>query len=171
MACPLKKHQILEVIDLTTDFVAKVLCPKFEEFGSAKGAEMQANVCATLETIAYNLRHKRAGYVKKGNKWAYKEAPGLRGCDDDDDDDEDEDDDDEDNGDDEMAVRTEKMADECNKLVKQIIKVCAKYAVDDKERCANYASTVLAMVGIAPSGAKEMMMHGLIGMMTGEIEP
>ena len=160
MACPLKKHQILEVIDLTTDFVAKVLCPKFEEFGSAGGTEMIANVCATLETISEKVQNRQMRFLKKDGKWIYKELPGQR---DGDDDAEDEDDD----GDDKHE---DKMAEEADKLIKQIIKACAEHAEDDRERNANYASVVMTMLEIAPKGAKAMMASAMMAIMAGELK-
>lgn len=160
MACKLNAAQINEVCNLTADFVAKVLCPKFEEFGGAKPAvELKANIGATLMTVGEATANGAYKFAKSGDKFVFIDES------DNDDDDEDEDDDDEPEED-----GTCKVATEGQRLIREIVKLCDKYGKNNQEKCANYASIVLTMMETAPKGAKAMMMQGMIAMMTGEIK-
>ena len=159
MACPLKPAQINEVCATTADFVAKVLCPKFEEFGCAKpSAELKASVAATLMTVGEATANGSYKFVKHDDKWLFVDDSA-----DDDDDDDDDDDEQEEDG-------TCKVATEGQRLIREIVKLCDKYGKDNQEKCANYASIVLTMMETAPKGAKLMMMQGMVAMMTGEIK-
>ncbi len=159
MACKLNSQQINEVCNLTADFVTKVLCPKFEEFGGAKpAAELKANIGATLMTVGEATANGTFKFVKNDDKWLFIDNSDKDDDDDDDDDDEPEEDD------------TCKVATEGQRLIREIVKLCDKYGKNNTEKCANYASIVLTMMETAPKGAKQMMMQGMIAMMTGEIK-
>lgn len=158
MACKLNAAQISEVCNLTADFVAKVLCPKFEEFGCAKpSAELKASVAATLMTVGEATANGAYKFAKSGDKFVFIDES-ESGDDDDDDDDEPEED------------GTCKVATEGQRLIREIVKLCDKYGKNNQEKCANYASIVLTMMETAPKGAKAMMMQGIIALMTGEIK-
>lgn len=161
MACKLNSQQISEVCELTADFVAKVLCPKFEEFGCAKpSAELKASVAATLMTVGEATANGSYKFVKHDNKWLFIDDSIE---DDDDGDDDDDDDEPEEDG-------TCKVATEGQRLIREIVKLCDKYGKNNQEKCANYASIVLTMMETAPKGAKLMMMQGMTGIMSGEIK-
>ena len=158
MACKLNSQQINEVCEITANFVADVLCPKFEEFGGAKpSAELKANIGATLMTVGEATANGAYKFAKSGDKFVFIDES-ESGDDDDDDDDEPEE-----NG-------TCKVATEGQRLIRENVKLCDKYGKDNQEKCANYASIVLTMMETAPRGAKTMMMQGIIGLMTGEIK-
>lgn len=158
MACKLNAAQIDEVCHLTADFVAKVLCPKFEEFGSAKpAAELKASIGATLMTVGEATANGAYKFAKSGDKFVFIDESESSDDDDDDDDEPEED-------------GTCKVATEGQRLIREIVKLCDKYGKDNQEKCANYASIVLAMIETAPKGAKLMMMQGMMGIMSGEIK-
>ena len=160
MACKLNSQQINEVCNLTADFVTKVLCPKFEEFGGAKpAAELKANIGATLMTVGEATVNGTFKFAKSGDKFVFIDESESG----DDDDDDDDDDEPEEGG-------TCKVATEGQRLIREIVKLCDKHGKNDQEKCANYASIVLTMMETAPKGAKLMMMQGMMGIMSGEIK-
>lgn len=158
MACKLNAAQIDEVCHLTADFVAKVLCPKFEEFGGAKpAAELKANIGATLITVGEATANGAYKFAKSGDKFVFIDETES-------------DDDDDNDGDESEEDGTCKVATEGQRLIREIVKLCDKYGKNNQEKCANYASIVLTMMETAPKGAKAMIMQGMIAMMTGEIK-
>lgn len=158
MACKLNSQQINEVCEITANFVADVLCPKFEQLGCAKPAtELKASIGATLMTVGEATANGAYKFAKSGDKFVFIDESESG-------------DDDDDDGDEPEEDGTRKVATEGQRLIREIVKLCDKYGKDNQEKCANYASIVLTMMETAPKGAKLMMMQGMMGIMSGEIK-
>ena len=158
MACKLNSQQINEVCEITANFVADVLCPKFEQLGCAKpAAELKASIGATLMTVGEATVNGTFKFAKSGDKFVFIDNSESG-------------DDDDDDGDEPKEDGTCKVATEGQRLIREIVKLCDKYGKDNQEKCANYASIVLTMMETAPKGAKAMMMQGIVALMTGEIK-
>lgn len=163
----LKKEDIVEVVNLVEDFVAKVLCPKIDAAGGAETTrELYGNIGAALETASTCVKTGATRYVKHKGKYV-KLDPG------------------EDVPEDEPGEKPEEkpeekeeesddfesFAEEISNLIKEIVDVSKKHAKGDKDDFnSSLASTALTIIECGGSGTKIAALIGLQGILTGAIK-
>lgn len=160
----LKKDDIVEVVNLVEDFVAKVLCPKIDAAGGAETTrELYGNIAAALETAATCVRTGATRYVKHKGKYI-KLDPGEKVPEDEPDEKPEEKE--------EESDDFEPFANEISSLIEEIMNVSKKHAKGDKDDFnSSLASTALTIIECGGRGTKIAALIGLQSILTGAIKP
>lgn len=162
MSCNFNASQIKELVGLTEDFTAKVICPKIESYGITENeAEFKAAICATLSTTSSALEIGVTKYVKGKNRWYVDAVP------------EEEKPDEEKPGEKKPESENpgEEMADEISNLIERIIKAAKKHANGDAaDFHATLASAALTILQFGGRGTKAAAMIALDGIISGKLK-
>ena len=158
-------NQIIEIVEQVEDFVAKVLCPKIEEFGGAKSrCQLHGNISAALYAAMKSVDEGCTKYIKHDGKYIPIS--------------EDEDEDElpqcpepeTEKGDKpDEKKKTAPGEDKIPHLVSEIARIAREESKTKREFDAAMASVALTILELGGPGVKAAAVTGIMAIMSGKV--
>lgn len=159
--CGMTGNQIIEIVEQVEDFVAKVLCPKIEEFGGAKTRrQLHGNISAALYAAMKSVDEGVTKYIKHDGKYipiSEDELPQRPEPETEKGDKPDE------------KKKTAPGGDKIPHLVSEIARIAREESKTKREFDAAMASTALTILELGGPGVKAAAAVGIMGIMSGKI--